>query len=66
VETMDELLRINPKTVVMTCLERRKSDGVDNFLEALRESQHISSVERIVFDKNNFPEVHLYRIYGVI
>ena len=65
VETMDELLRINPKTVVLTCLERRKADGVDQFLKALETSHHVSQVERIRYDSEFGEEVQLYRIHGL-
>ena len=64
VETMDELLRINTKAVVLTCLERRKADGVDKFLDALEASKHISRVKRISYE-SGFAEVQLYRIYGL-
>ena len=71
VETMDELLKVNPDAVVITSLERRKADGVDNFLAALVEStSHISKVERILLSSSSYPikieyeEVQLYRIYG--
>lgn len=63
-ETIDELLRINPKTVMLTSLERRKADGVDKFLDAVDKSSHVSKVERIAFE-SEYPEVHLYRMYGV-
>ncbi|CAB9512733.1 Putative methyltransferase [Seminavis robusta] len=65
VETMDELLRINPQTVMITSLERRKADGVDKFLKALEQSDHISKVERLDFE-TDWPEVQLYRVYGCL
>lgn len=65
VETMDELLRINPNTIMITCLERRKADGVDNFLEALHQSTHVSRVERVTSFESDFPEVQLFRAYGL-
>lgn len=64
VETIDELLRINPLAVVITCLERRKADGVDKFLNALEASIHVSIVKRISYE-SDFVEVQLYRIYGL-
>jgi Lysine methyltransferase len=63
VETMDELLRINPATIMITSLERRKADGVDKFLEALNQSDHVSRVHRLDFD-SGYPDVQLYRIHG--
>ena len=63
-ETIDELMKLNPKTVMLTSLERRKADGVDKFLDALNKSSHISRVDRITFE-SEYPEVQLYRIYGV-
>ena len=65
VETMDELLRINPACVMITCLERRTADGVDRFLEALQQSDHVSNVDRLDFECQ-YPEVQIYRIYGCI
>jgi Lysine methyltransferase len=63
VEAMDELLRINPATIMITSLERRKADGVDKFLEALKQSDHVSKVDRLDFE-SGYPEVQIYRIHG--
>lgn len=63
VEAMDELLRINPATIMITSLERRKADGVDKFLEALSQSDHVSKVHRLEFN-SGCPEVQMYRIHG--
>lgn len=65
VETIDELMKINPKTVMITSLERRKADGVDKFLDALDKSSNVSKVDRISYRESEFPEVQLYRIYGI-
>lgn len=64
VETIDELMQVNPKTAMITSLERRKADGVDKFLDALNKSTNISRVDRIAFE-SEYPEVQIYRIFGV-
>ena len=66
VEATDELLRVNPQTIMITSLERRKADGIDNFLVALEQSPNIQKVERLLEFDSKYPEVQLYRIYGSI
>eukprot|EP00571_Detonula_confervacea_P011882 CAMPEP_0172302460 /NCGR_PEP_ID=MMETSP1058-20130122/4158_1 /TAXON_ID=83371 /ORGANISM="Detonula confervacea, Strain CCMP 353" /LENGTH=273 /DNA_ID=CAMNT_0013012943 /DNA_START=54 /DNA_END=872 /DNA_ORIENTATION=+ len=45
-ETIDELLKVNPKCVVISSMERRAADGIDNFLEEMRNMEHVGSVEK--------------------
>lgn len=66
VEVTDELLRINPRTIMITSLERRKADGVDDFLDALRQSPQISEVVPLYYMDSKYPEVQLYRIHGTV
>eukprot|EP00581_Thalassiosira_minuscula_P000187 CAMPEP_0183736282 /NCGR_PEP_ID=MMETSP0737-20130205/48962_1 /TAXON_ID=385413 /ORGANISM="Thalassiosira miniscula, Strain CCMP1093" /LENGTH=289 /DNA_ID=CAMNT_0025970237 /DNA_START=171 /DNA_END=1037 /DNA_ORIENTATION=- len=46
-ETIDELLSVNPKCVVLSSMERRQADGIDKFLEEMRNMEHVGSVERV-------------------
>ena len=46
VECIDELLKQNPKTIAITSVERRNADQIDEFLKALQESPHVSTVTK--------------------
>jgi hypothetical protein len=43
-DVIDELLSINPKTIVLVSCERRNHDGVDKFISRLRRDEHVGSV----------------------
>jgi predicted nicotinamide N-methyase len=60
-DVMEELLQVNPKTIMLTSCERRNGDSIDNFLERLRTSEHISSVDKVWADKEFKIEIYLAR-----
>mmetsp|Transcript_6447 Transcript_6447/g.13927 ORF Transcript_6447/g.13927 Transcript_6447/m.13927 type:complete len:149 (+) Transcript_6447:762-1208(+) len=51
VEVVDELLRVNPRCVSITSVERRNGDGIDAFLEKLRGIE--DSVTELVFEEGS-------------
>jgi Lysine methyltransferase len=61
----EELLRRNSCTVVLTCCERRRADGVDGYLEAAQSSRHIARVQRIALPFAHSSNIELYRLHGV-
>jgi predicted nicotinamide N-methyase len=47
-ETIDELLRVNPICLVLSSMERRGvADGIDTFLDEMRNLNHVGSVEKV-------------------
>ena len=66
-QCQEELLRLNPRAYVLTSVERRRLDGVDQYLQAARESPVVARVERLSAIPFEHPqEVELYRLHGVI
>jgi len=62
-ECQEEFLRIRPDTYMLTSVERRKADGADLYLQAMRASPHVQRVEKIEYSKCPV-EIELYRAYG--
>jgi len=58
---IDELLRHNPKALVVTSVERRAADGIDQFLEALQESSHVSTINKAWEDADYNIEIYVAR-----
>ena len=57
------LLQANPKTILITSLERRTADGVEHYLDALVEiAQH---VERVHLPFVHDPKIQVYQAFGV-
>ena len=44
-ETIDKLLRVNPRCLVVLSMERRVADGIDGFLDEMRKMDHVGGVE---------------------
>lgn len=63
VEVIDEALRINPRCVVVTSVERRASDGIGDFLERMREAENVGAVDRVEVDEGR--DLELYVTKGV-
>lgn len=58
-ECIDELLLHNPKTLVVTNVERRAADGIDQFLESLQELPHVSTVQKVWEDVDYRIEIYV-------
>lgn len=61
-DVLDELLRANPHALVLTSVERRNADAVDQFLERLESSPHISQVQQVFVDKPF--RIEIYQAHG--
>lgn len=61
VEVIDELLRVNPKSTIISSVERRNGDGIDKFLQAMRDSLHVTQVEEVYHDENNDINIFITR-----
>lgn len=59
VECIDELLKSNPNTLVVTSVERRTADGIDHFVKALQESPHVSTVTKAWEDVDYRIEIYV-------
>ncbi|KAL7534643.1 hypothetical protein ACHAXR_006009 [Thalassiosira sp. AJA248-18] len=60
-ETIDELLKVNPQCVVISSMERRQADGIDNFLEEMRKMDHVGSVEKVWLEEGRKIEIYVTR-----
>lgn len=63
-ETIDELLKINPKCTVISSMERRQGDGIDVCLEERRDMEHVGAVEKIWSEEGKKIEIYVTR--GII
>ncbi|KAL7581720.1 hypothetical protein ACA910_022260 [Epithemia clementina (nom. ined.)] len=59
------LLEANPQTILITSLERRSSDGVEQYLDALvtQVAQTVERVENLPFAHD--PKIEIYQAYGL-
>lgn len=61
-ETIDELLKVNPKCVVVSSMERRgQADGIDLFIDEMKEMEFVGSVEKVYFDEKRKVEIYVTR-----
>ena len=61
-ETIDELLKVNPKCVVVSSMERRgQADGIDLFIDEMKEMEFVGSVEKVYFDEKRKIEIYVTR-----
>lgn len=63
VEVIDECLRVNPKCIVVTSVERRTGDGIELFIQRMMDSAHVGTVEKIMDD--NSRNLELYVTKGI-
>lgn len=59
VEVIDECLKHNPNCSVVTSVERRNGDGIDNFLDTMKNCEHVRSVEKICENKAKKLELYI-------
>ena len=60
-ETIDELLKVNPETLIISSMERRQADGIDLFLEEMSSMQHVGSVEKVWSEEGRKIEIYITR-----
>ena len=60
-ETIDELLKVNPKCLVVSSMERRQADGIDQFLEEMRSMGNVGSVEKVWSEEKRKIEIYITR-----
>jgi len=58
---IDELLQNNPKALVVTSIEQRTADGIDQFLAALQELPHVLTVTKACEDVDCNIEIYVAR-----
>jgi len=63
-ETIDELLKVNPQTLVVSSMERRAADGIDLFIEEMKNMEHVGSVEKVWSDEQKRIEIYITRGIG--
>lgn len=60
----NELLRRNPATILLTSCERRRDDGIDDYLAAATSTPDIARIEKIPIPFEHPAQVEIYRFYG--
>ena len=61
-ETIDELLRVNPKCIVVSSMERRgPADGIDKFIDEMKEMEYVGSVDKVYFEEKRNIEIYVTR-----
>ena len=58
-DVIDELLRVNPRTVVVSSMERRTADGIDDFLAQMRGMEHVADVKMAWRDEKRRIEIYV-------
>ena len=59
VDVIDECLKTNPKCCVVTSVERRSADGIDDFVEKMKSSEFVGNVEKVLEDKPRKLELYI-------
>lgn len=60
-ETIDELLKVNPETLIISSMERRQADGIDFFLEEMSSMHYVGSVEKVWAEEGRKIEIYITR-----
>ncbi|KAL3826966.1 hypothetical protein ACHAXA_000030 [Cyclostephanos tholiformis] len=60
-ETIDELLRINPSCLVVSSMERRVADGIDDFIDEMRKMTNVGGVEKVWYEEGRQIEIYVTR-----
>jgi hypothetical protein len=60
-DTLIALASLSPNTILLTSVERRTADGLDEFLDRLDQSRHIGSTECVL--RNDDDKHHVIEIY---
>lgn len=60
-ETIDELLKVNPKCIVISSMERRNGDGIDKFLEEMRNMANVCEVTKVWSEEERKIEIYQTR-----
>lgn len=60
-DTIDELLRVNPRCMVISSMERRAADGIDGFLDEMRKMDHVGGVEKVWSEEGRQIEIYITR-----
>jgi predicted nicotinamide N-methyase len=63
-DVIDESLKINPKCLVVTSVERRAQDGIDQFLEYLTHLDHVTKVDLVAVDVKVHRRLEIYITRG--
>ena len=58
-DTIDELLRINPRCIVVSSVERRAADGIDEFLREMRDMENVGGVEKVWSEEGRQIEIYV-------
>ena len=64
-ETINELLRINPRCFVVTSVERRRGDNIESFLEMMRGMEFVGDVDKVWEDREGKP-IEIYVTKGIV
>lgn len=60
-EVIDECLKVNPKCIIVTSVERRNGDGIDLFTSKMEELDNVSLVEKVLNDDSRDLELYITR-----
>ena len=58
-EVVDEVLKINPKCIVVSSVERRRADGIDSFVQRMKSCEHVGSVDQVLRDDKLQLEIYV-------
>ncbi len=62
-ETIDELLQVNPNCIVISSMERRNADGIDDFLEEMRSMANVGEITK-VWSEEGRTKIEIYQTRG--
>jgi predicted nicotinamide N-methyase len=63
-EVIDENLKSNPKSLVISCVERRAQDGINEFVKYLETMEHVLNVQLVALDVQAHRRLEIYLTQG--
>ncbi|KAL7525912.1 hypothetical protein ACHAWF_001561 [Thalassiosira exigua] len=58
-EAIDELLKANPRCLIISSMERRQADGIDEFLKEMKDLEHVGGVEKVWHEVGKKIEIYI-------
>lgn len=58
-EVIDECLNVNPKCIIYTSVERRRADGIQDFVARVKELPHVGKMVKVLEDEKRKLELYV-------
>lgn len=58
-EVIDECLHVNPKCIIYTSVERRRADGIQDFVNRVEKLPHVGKMDKVLEDEKRKLELYV-------